>query len=245
MIGADVISVDLLWAAGAALAAGLLFGFTGFGAALVMAPLFTLLWDARMAVGMSMILIAVASARILPGALKLCDRRQMALMGISACVTVPIGGWILVSLDLDLMRRLIGVMVVCFTAALAIGWRYRGRRPVVATAGVGALSGILNGATSMGGPPAILYVLSGPDLAEVNRANLIAFFAIMNTAGMAALIIAGVINWDTVIRAGAGAPAMLIGIALGAWAFKHANDAAYRRVAVGILFVIGIAALVG
>ncbi len=34
---------------------------------------------------------------------------------------------------------------------------------------------------------------------------------------------------------------MLIGIGLGAWGFKYANDAAYRRVAVGILFVIGIA----
>jgi len=154
--------------------------------------------------GWRSVLIAVASARMLPGALKLCDGRQMALMGVSAGVAAPIGGWILVSLDLDLMRRLIGVMVVCMTGALATGWRYRGRRRVAATAGVGALSGILNGATSMGGPPAILYVLSGPDSAEINRANLIAFFAIMNVAGMTTLIIADVINWDTVIHACGG-----------------------------------------
>ncbi|MDA0262404.1 MAG: sulfite exporter TauE/SafE family protein [Proteobacteria bacterium] len=245
MIGAELITIDLLWAAAAALAAGLLFGFTGFGAALVMAPLFTLLWDARIAVGMSMILIAVASAQVLPSALKLCDRRQMALMGASACVTIPIGGWVLVSLDLELMRRIIGIVVVLITVALATGWRYPGVRQPGVTAAVGALSGILNGATSMGGPPAIFYLLSGPDRAEVSRANLIAFFAIMNVAGIITLIVAGVINWETTIRAGAGAPAILIGIAAGSWAFKRAADTTYRRVAIGILFIVGVAALVG
>ena len=96
----------------------------------------------------------------------------------------------------------------------------------------------------MGGPPAIVYVLSGPDRAEVNRANLVTFFAIVNTAGMITLIVVGVITWDTVIRAAAGAPAIFIGIAVGAWAFKSAGDAAYRRIAIGILFVIGLAVLV-
>ena len=245
MIGADIISIDLLWAAGAALVAGLLYGFTGFGASLVMAPLFTLLWDPRTAVGMSMILIALASAQTLPGVFKLCDRRQMTLMGLSACVTAPLGGWALVSLDPDLMRRVIGSVVVLMTVALATGWRYRGRRLAGGTAAIGALSGLLNGSTSMGGPPAIFYLLSGPDRAEVNRANLIAFFAIMNTAGLATLIVVGVINWDTVARAAAGAPAILIGIGLGAAAFKRAGDSSYRRVAVGLLFVIGLAALAG
>ncbi len=245
MIGTDIISFDLLWAAGAALTAGLLFGFTGFGAALVAAPLFTLLWDARMAVGTSMILMVIANVQVLPGALRLCDRRQMALMGIVACFTIPLGSWILISLDVELMRRLIGAVVLLITAVLATGWRYRGSRPVAATAGVGALSGLVNGATGMGGAPAIVYLLSGPDRAEVNRANLIAYFSIINTAGMITLIATGVINWDTVVRAVVGTPALLIGIALGAWAFKHANDAAYRRVAVGILFLIGVAALVG
>ena len=244
MIGADVISLDLLWAAGAALAAGLLYGFTGFGAALVMAPLFTLLWDAQVAVGVSLILITIATLQLLPGALRICDRRQMALMGFSACITIPIGSSILLALDLDLMRQIIGIVVVLITAVLATGWHYRGQRPALATAGVGALSGILIGATSVGGPPAIVYVLSGPDRAEVNRANLVTFFAIINTAGMITLIVVGVITWDTVIRAAAGAPAIFIGIAGGAWSFKSAGDAAYRRIAIGILFVIGLAVLV-
>ena len=135
MIGADVISLDLLWAAGAALAAGLLYGFTGFGAALVMAPLFTLLWDAQVAVGVSLILITIATLQLLPGALKICDRRQMVLMGFSACITIPIGSSILLALDPDLMRRIIGIVVVLITAVLATGWRYRGQRPALATAG--------------------------------------------------------------------------------------------------------------
>ena len=245
MIVTELITIDLLWAAGAALAAGLLYGFTGFGAALVMAPLFTLLWDARMAVGMSLILIAVATLQVLPGALKQCDWRQMRLMGGVACLTIPIGSSILVSLDLDLMQRVIGIVVVIITGALATGWRYRGKRPAAVTAGVGAISGVLIGATSMGGPPAIIYLLSGPDRAEVNRANLIAFFAIINTSGMLTMIVAGVINWETVARAAAGTPAILIGMALGAGAFKHVNEAGYRRFAIAVLLLIGVATLVG
>ncbi len=43
------------------------------------------------------------------------------------------------------------------------GWKYTGRRSTAATVLVGAISGAMMATTSVGGPPVLLYLLSGND----------------------------------------------------------------------------------
>lgn len=59
---------------------------------------------------------------------------------------------------------------------LFFGFRLKRAPGPAQTCAVGALTGLINGASANGGPPAILFFLSGPQSAAVGRASLIAFF---------------------------------------------------------------------
>ncbi len=59
-------------------------------------------------------------------------------MGLISIVTVPVGAWLLVTVDAELMRRVIAGVVIVFTLVLLAGWRYRGPRTTATHAGVGA-----------------------------------------------------------------------------------------------------------
>ena len=69
-----------------------------------------------------------------------------------------------------------------------------------ATLGIGGLSGVLLAATSMGNPPVIIYFLSGPDSAAVNRANFTGHFAATLAAVLVMMAARGLIDGATVLR---------------------------------------------
>jgi hypothetical protein len=62
------------------------------------------------------------------------------------------------------------------------------------TAGVGAVSGVMMAATSLGIPPVMLYMLSGHDTAIRNQANVIAYFAVTLTVLIALISVAGMMS---------------------------------------------------
>ena len=61
------------------------------------------------------------------------------------------------------MRWAISAIVLLAVVLLASGWRYHGRPTAGATAGVGVISGFLNGLSGMAGPPIAFYYLAGTD----------------------------------------------------------------------------------
>ena len=245
MIFDGFLTSDLILGVGAAALGGLVAGFSGFGAAIVMMPLFTLLWGPVQAVATCYILLLLTSIQMVPSAARHCDLRQMSLMGVVAACSVPFGNHLLVTVDAYAVQLAIGVVVVTYVVFASLGWRYEGHRPRGVTAGVGALSGLLHGATGMGGPPAILYLLTGPDPAKVHRANLVVYLTFLTVAGMATLTVTGAIDATVLWRAVIAAPLYALSIWLGTRLFRYANDVRYRRFALLLLLVIGVTALLG
>ena len=77
----------------------------------------------------------------------------------------------------------------------AVVWLAICGAPRLATSvGLGAVSGAMLGATSIGGPPVILYLLSGPDPIETTRANLTLYVAVTSLIGVAMLWHQGVFD---------------------------------------------------
>jgi len=241
---AELFDLDLLAAAIAAVIGGWILGFTGFGAALVMTPAFTLLWGATVAVPTCLILLVIANAQLFLPAIRACEPKTTAVLSLAACATIPLGSYLLLAVDRSSMQRAIGAIVLLLTLALAAGFRHRGARTVPLSAGIGAVSGVLNGATGMGGPPVILYLLAGDDPAARVRATLLAYYAVVNTVSLIALGIAGLLTWPILARALVMAPLYMIGIWVGARFFHRGGQDAYRRWALAILFAIAIATLV-
>ena len=238
-----LIGPDLAIAAVAALFAGIIRGYGGFGTPLLLAPVFAILYGPYVMLALvSTLEIAVIVLTLREG-LRSCQFRTVLPLALFTIIGIPIGLMILDRIDPGMVRRLIAAAVLMAVVVLATGWRYPGPRPAAASAGVGLLAGILTGVTSIGGPPVIAYLLAGRDSAQVNRANLIVFFAFLTSGALAAFALRGMLTAEVLARAALLAPALVLGLFLGTRMFYLTSPETFRRAALAILACAGLYAL--
>ncbi|MBU6212773.1 MAG: TSUP family transporter [Gammaproteobacteria bacterium] len=104
--------------------AGLVRGFTGFGGALVMAPVLLTLTDPISTTAIVIIVNVVA------GILQAREIHREADWGIArplcyiALLTAPIGLWSIHVLDIERVRQIVGAVVLLATLTLLLRWRF-------------------------------------------------------------------------------------------------------------------------
>ena len=234
------LSLELFIALGIAAAAGLMRGFAGVGSGMLMAPVFAILFGPVQTVATIILMEIVVTAQLLPGVRREIDWKVIGPMGAAAALLMPVGSWLLVSLDPDLIARGIALVVVAFSVVLMAGWRYEGGKKLWATLGVGGLSGVLMASTSLGNPPVMAYLLSSRDAAATNRANFTGYFAVTLVALIAMMAVAGLIGVDAIVTAAILLPVFMAGAWVGSRLFRRSSEALYRRVALGLLFCVGM-----
>nr|WP_246514482.1 sulfite exporter TauE/SafE family protein [Neoroseomonas soli] len=235
----------LLAAVLATVVAGLMRGYSGFGTAVILAPVYSLLWEPRAGVPVMLLMELLVSLQLLPGAIKDADRRVVLPLGGAAAVATPLGAWILLTADGEALRRFIGGFVLAFGVLLMSGWRYHGSRPLSLNLAVGTAAGLLKGSTGMSGPPVILYLLAGLEEAKRHRANLILFFASIAVISVVPPFLGGLIDAAVWLRLAVLLPVMAISVPIGVRLFRVIPDRLYRPFAMGVLLVAGGLALFG
>ena len=230
-------------AAGIAALAGVIRGITGFGGAMVMSPPLALLLGPLATVPVVLLLEGLAAAPMLVETRRLVRWRVIGPILAMAVVTVPIGTYILVKADPTAMRRVIAAVVIVFSLLLLRGWRYAGGQRLRTSVGLGALSGGMVGATSMGGPPVILYLLAGPDPIEVTRANLTYFVGGISLAGLLALWMNGVIDAGVLRLALLLAPGYYLGMVAGSRLFARFDDRRFRQFTLVLMMAVSVGIL--
>lgn len=219
--------------------AGLMRGYSGFGTAVLLAPACSVLWGPRIGIPVMLLMELAVSLQLLPKAFGDANRRVILPIGAAACLATPVGAFILLTADQDLLRRFIGGFVLVFGLLLMSGWRYNGSRPLPLNVAVGTLAGLLKGATGMSGPPVILYLLAGPEAAKQHRANLILFFATIAVISVIPPAIGGLMGWMVVAKALVLLPVLLCCVPIGARLFHVIPDRWYRRAALTFLVITG------
>lgn len=228
----------------AILLAGFMRSFTGFGFALIAVPALALILPPVAIVPVVLALELVTSAQLYRGAQPYYDRPTLKRFSLPAIITLPLGIWLLKELSADEMRVVL-ICVLVFTVTLfAIGalLTRSGRAPSpLAAYGAGGFSGALCGATGIPGPPVIAFTMGSNMEPVTQRATMIIYFMVIDAATLLAMFVTGTPIVQTLIKAGALVPALVIGNLIGSAAFKRWGGEAYRPVAFGILIVIGIA----
>jgi uncharacterized membrane protein YfcA len=219
-------------------AAGLVRGVTGFGGAMVMSAPLALLIGPQLMVPIVLVLESVVAAPLLWQTRALVNWRMMGTILAAACLFVPLGTLILVSLEPQVMRRGVALTVIVFAAILLVGWRYSGRPRLSTSLGLGALSGTMLGATSVGGPPVILYLLSGPDPVATTRANLTLYVTVTSLAGLAALWYHELLDGPAAFASLWLAPPYYLGLVAGTRVFAHVSDARFRQLTLVLLIAV-------
>lgn len=239
----DVVSWTFAAAAGAAILAGLVRGFSGFGSALVLAPSLAALYGPKVAVPVALLLELALAVPLVPAVARLVDWRRIGVLAGAATVTVPLGAWALAVVDARALRWIICALVLVAVAVLAFGWRYHGPPRPLAIVATGALSGLLGGSTGLSGPPVIFFELAGTQPVAPMRAGFIVFFSWVDVVAVAAFAIAGTLGARALLLGALLTAPYLAGAGVGTRLFGLASAVFYRRLAIAVLACVAVVSL--
>jgi uncharacterized membrane protein YfcA len=226
-----------------ALAGGIIRGITGFGGSLVMTPALSLLFAPQLVIPTVMLLEAFVAAPTLGEAMRKARFKVIGPICLAAFATVPLGGYVLVNTDPQVLRRWIAGIVILFSLMLLKNVRYCAQRRMSTSIALGALSGVLVGGTGIGAPPVILYLLSGPDPIEQTRANLMLVVTALSVAALVMLWSRGLLQLRGPVSVLTLGPCFYVGILVGARLFRRFSEQRFRRFTLLLLIVVAIAAL--
>jgi uncharacterized membrane protein YfcA len=246
MAMADLVVVDVTLALAAAvmLASGIVQGYSGFGAALLIMPLMSLLYTPVEALAIAGIAAGVGVTHLSWLARRDADWRELLPVLIGSTVAIPIGTYFLLSVDPIVIRRAVGGCVLAATVLIASGWVYRGSRGPAVGGALGAVSGAVSGLAAAGIPIAVAYFMSARSPAAVQRANIVTTACSQVVLVTAAIAVGGAMDASMVVRGILFIAPFMVGAWLGRRLFAIAPDAVFRRVAIALLVAASVVALV-
>ena len=235
---------------------------TGFGFAIVAAPMFLAAMNSHAALQVLVVIHLVKTAMLLPGIWAMVPMRLFKALVLGAAVGSPIGLLFFMSLDVRALKLTVGILILLFTGLLIareMGWLARvfPTGPGAATTDdemtsappsplayvTGAISGGMTSLLVMPGPPLMLYLAGAPLPHAHARALAIAFFGLcylfvtaLNTfwAGMGEGV------W---LLALAMVPAVYLGTLAGRRIARHVTQGSYRVAVLALLVLSGVGAI--
>lgn len=222
-------------AVGIAMLAGLVRGFSGFGAAQIYIPLVAAVYGARVAAVTLLLIDTVGTAPFTVRAFAHCAWREVLPMYVCAAIAIPLGTFALLVIDPIILRWFIAVLVLSLVGILFMGWRYHGRASLPVTAGLGIISGLATGAAQMGGPPVLIYWLGVISKAITVRANCLVYFLLLDLTSCAVYLWHGLISPQLLALSLLLAVPFFVATAAGATLFHGSSDLIYRRIAYAVI----------
>lgn len=219
--------------------AGVVLGFTGFGGALVMAPVFLTLIDPVTATAIILIVNAVAGIANLRAVGAETDWTIARPLCVAACIASPVGLWLLNSVDVDAVRQVVACAVLVASTGLALRFRFPFsiRRPA-GNAVLGLSSGSLFGLGGVGGPPVIIGMLAEDLPARTTRATLLTYFAVVQSFTLLLMALQGTVSGRGALLGLVLSPIYFFGNRLGLRLLTPERAGIFRKVSIATLFAV-------
>ena len=137
-------------------------GYSGFGSSLIWAASLTLVLPPAAVVPVILMLEVAVSLHLLPRVWREVAWRSLWRLLIGAWVAMPVGLYALANLPTAAMQAAVSAVVLVAAILLWRGYSLQRTPGTAATIATGALSGLLNGSTAVGGPPVVLFYFASP-----------------------------------------------------------------------------------
>ncbi len=226
----------------ATMIAGLVRGFSGFGAALTFVPIASAAYGPAVAAPTLLIVDFVMTSPLFLRSVRHAQWKTVLPTVLAATAISPVGAWALATGNPTVLRWVISIVTLLLVALLASGWRYKWEPTVPMSIGVGGIAGFLSGFAQIGGPPVIAFWTSGPHPPATIRANMFVFFALITVASFSAYLWNGLFTTAVVQLVIAVAPVYALALYAGSHLFGRLAGAGYRPLAYA---VVALAAITG
>ncbi len=177
------LSTDLILAIIIGFGSTLIQSLTGFGLSIVSTPLFLMVYDPKQVVLILQLICVVVNVFFTLTLLKNIDIRFLIILFIGSLIGQPVGLLIFQLTPNNTLKIIVSLTILVFLIIMQLNHK-RIQETNLKTGIIGFLSGILTTATSMGGPPLILYLANANRDKVSMRATCIAYFALTNISAI-------------------------------------------------------------
>jgi len=233
----------IVFASTAVVIAGFIRGYSGFGFSMITVVSLSMVFRPVEVVPVVLLLEIAASSWLLPQVWKKVDWRALTWLCLGMTLGTPIGVAVLVNAPARSMRAAISIVVILLVLLLLSGFRLKKKPGTPATVSTGLVSGTLNGAATIGGPPVILFFFSSQPGVDITRASLIAYFFITDILASLFCIARGLVHQPTLIFAGILLLPLIIGIQTGSRSFFHTEPETFKKRVMMLLMMLSVVSL--
>lgn len=222
--------------------AGVVYGFTGFGAALIFMPVGVIFLPPAVAIAAFSVSALASFVTVFPRALPLVDRKATGVLILSAGLAASLGIWVLRIADVTVIRWVVVCVCAVTLGALIAGWRYAVPPTLVTRIGIGCATGFVGGVSGLLGPIMVLFQLAGRDSITTTRATTVVFLTATS------LLLLPLMYLQRVLTPAAVALGLVmlvpygVGAMIGQALFQPQRDRLYRATA---YIIIGAATVMG
>lgn len=224
--------------------AGLIQGLAGFGFSMVSVPVLIILIEPQLLIPIIIIQSVVINIILFIKVRKNVQLGRIWPLVVAAIVGIPIGTWLLLALNQDILRLFVGLFIMVIGLAYMKDFSIEIKNEKLAFLPVGFISGILNGSITLSGPPVILTLTNQGVKKKAFRANMIAYFMLLNLATLPFHYTKGLftevcINLSIILL-----PGMVLGAFFGTMLVKKVDEDKFRKMVLVLVTVSGLFSLI-
>ena len=227
----------------AALVAGVVRGFSGFGGPALMTLVLTQFFSPLSVLTKVVIIDAVSYLLLVPSAFREFDRRFVAVVTTATLLGLPVGVYLLAVTDPLVMKRAIAATVAVCVVVMLFGVRLQTRPPMVVQVLAGVLAGVVLGSTYIA-LVAVIFFFALPDSGVRSRANTVFWGIVLAFLLIATHLVLGNATTGDLWRAMLVGTAYLAGTGAGVWWFRKTGERTFRRAVLWLLLGLAVIGLV-
>ncbi|HUV09215.1 MAG TPA: sulfite exporter TauE/SafE family protein [Spirochaetia bacterium] len=219
----------------------LVHGATGFGFAIIAAPLLSFFIPVKKTIAVVLILILLFTLQMTFRLRKHINLRLIALPLGASMVGRIIGVFFLMHIDVNIFRLMWGIILILFSVYFAFFNQRIRIRPTIANGLVaGGLSGLVGGMFNTGGPPMVIYFFSCGTNKQEYSAALQFSFAVGSMVNFVMHIIYGNIDGYVLRFVAVALTAALAGSWIGLHLFEKISKELLIRLIYALMVVMGV-----
>ena len=226
------------------LLSGFIRGFLGFGSGLITIPILSFLYSPIFAIAFNIIIEIPTTIYLTFIGARTCKFKEISPMFFSTILTIPIGTIFLISINEQIIKIIMSVLVILFVILIASGWRIKSTITKSVMFITGAISGLMQGITGMGGPPIVTVLLSKGDNDNVTRGNIIIMATVIVIGALISLCYFNLFSKYLLLTSITVSPLYLLASFMGSRFYNLSGNQYFRNASLLVLMIIGIMTLI-
>ena len=225
--------------------AGLVQGATGFGSGIVLNAFWLHILEPSAAISLNIVSCLFVSALPIYKLRKTLDFSKLKSFVFFGVIGIPTGLLILTMIDPSIFKTTVGFILVIFSI-----WKFKSKDILINFKSnpaldklIGFISGILGGFAALGGILPTIWVNLQRLPKNTQRGTYEPFIFITSIAAVISFYFAGFLTLDIFYNFLKAFPALMLGSWIGIKIYALINEALFRQVILGLIFLAGLVLL--